>query len=107
MANSRRMMIGRRQKLRRMPWTLVSLQHNRTHSTLDAAYLHDLVLQNITELFNIVSLDESHDVKLSRHLVQFLDIVKLGQGLDHVVHVGRIDENVDESKERSHSSNSR
>src|SRR5437667_9160192 len=61
---------GRIQKLARNPSSLVSLQHDGADGALDTLDLHDLILQNISELFNIISQDQGHDVELASNLVE-------------------------------------
>ena len=72
------------------------LENDRAYGALDATKLHDPILQDIAELFDIISLYKRNDVELPRHFIQLLDIVELGQGLDYVVHVRRLDEDVNE-----------
>jgi len=72
------------------------LENDRAYGALDATNLHDPILQDIAELFDIISPYKRNDVELTSHFVQLLDIVELGQGLDYVVHVRRLDEDVNE-----------
>src|SRR5881396_2238612 len=78
------------------------LENDRAYGALDATNLHDPILQDVPELLDIISPYKRNDVELTSHFVQLLDIVELGQGLDYVVHVRRLDEDVNERQSRSH-----
>jgi len=77
-------------------WTLVRpSQFDRALDTFD---LHDLILQNVPKLLNVIRQDQGHDVELASNLVQLFNIVQLGQGLNYFVHVGRLNEYVHKGK---------
>ena len=83
--------------------TLMSMKYYRTDRAFDPFYLHNLVLQDVTEFFNIRSGDKRYYVKFTCDFVQFFHVRHFGECANNIVHVRRIDENVHESKKSGQS----
>lgn len=59
------------------------------------------VLEDVAEFLYVLGRNKRDDVKLAGYFVEFLDVGDLLKSLNDLVHVGRLDKDVDKSEEAS------